>query len=215
MSRSCGFFACFKYGVGTMAVVLGVLYWMDRSERLPFGASFASSDHWGRTHQNANYHNPYEPPEVHSIVPENLLGTLYHQPIDFKNELGIVPSFWTFDNNNSTNSTNNINHTVYTISNPPAWGPCYVPQAKIHWEKEIRDAQTLELNKYERADMNTGSISTMYSRRSRSDVRGLCRPGFLIIGAGKCGTSSLYHYLTGHPRVLPAIAKQIHYFKVS
>jgi len=41
----------------------------------------------------------------------------------------------------------------------------------------------------------------------------LCRPGFIIIGAGKCGTSSLYHYLVGHPRVLPAKEKQIHYFK--
>jgi hypothetical protein len=27
--------------------------------------------------------------------------------------------------------------------------------------------------------------------------------------------SSLYHYLTDHPRVLPAKEKQIHYFKVS
>mmetsp|Transcript_18559 Transcript_18559/g.39014 ORF Transcript_18559/g.39014 Transcript_18559/m.39014 type:complete len:692 (+) Transcript_18559:434-2509(+) len=42
---------------------------------------------------------------------------------------------------------------------------------------------------------------------------GWCRPGFLIIGAGKCGTSSLYHYLMGHPRVVPAVEKQIHYFK--
>lgn len=42
---------------------------------------------------------------------------------------------------------------------------------------------------------------------------GLCRPGFLIIGAGKCGTSSLYQYLIGHDRVLPAKEKQIHYFK--
>ena len=46
-------------------------------------------------------------------------------------------------------------------------------------------------------------------------VEGGCRPGFLIIGAGKCGTSSLYQYLVGHPRVVPAFEKQIHYFKVS
>jgi len=44
-------------------------------------------------------------------------------------------------------------------------------------------------------------------------LSGLCRPGFIIIGVGKCGTSSLYQYLTGHPRVLPAIQKQVHYFK--
>ncbi len=41
---------------------------------------------------------------------------------------------------------------------------------------------------------------------------GLCRPSFIIIGQGKCGTSSLYHYLTGHPRILPAKEKQIDYF---
>ena len=42
----------------------------------------------------------------------------------------------------------------------------------------------------------------------------LC-PCLLILGAGKCGTSSLYHYLLGHPRVVPAYEKQIHYFVVS
>merc|ERR1719203_1628053 len=55
-----------------------------------------------------------------------------------------------------------------------------------------------------------------YRRRPGSPspgrLGGLCRPGFLIIGQGKCGTSSLYHYLAGHPRVLPAKKKQIHYF---
>jgi hypothetical protein len=45
------------------------------------------------------------------------------------------------------------------------------------------------------------------------NLSGLCRPGFLIIGQAKCGTSSLYHYLTGHPRVLPASQKQLDYFK--
>ena len=45
------------------------------------------------------------------------------------------------------------------------------------------------------------------------DLSGLCRPGFIVIGAAKCATSSLYHYLTGHPRVLPAKNKQITYFR--
>lgn len=39
-----------------------------------------------------------------------------------------------------------------------------------------------------------------------------CRPSFLIIGAGKSGTSSLYAYLTAHPRVEPAAQKQIQFF---
>jgi hypothetical protein len=29
----------------------------------------------------------------------------------------------------------------------------------------------------------------------------MCRPSFLIIGAGKSGTSSLYYYLQAHPQV--------------
>jgi len=35
---------------------------------------------------------------------------------------------------------------------------------------------------------------------------------FLIIGAAKCGTTSLYNYLIQHPQVLPAIQKEVHYF---
>lgn len=39
-----------------------------------------------------------------------------------------------------------------------------------------------------------------------------CRPSFLIIGIGKCGTSSLYYYLTAHPQVVPARRKQLQFF---
>ena len=51
-----------------------------------------------------------------------------------------------------------------------------------------------------------------FNKIKETYMGGFCRPGFLIIGQGKCGTSSLYHYLTGHDRVLPAVQKQIHYF---
>jgi hypothetical protein len=210
MSRSCGLFTCFKYGVGTTVLILGVLYWMDQSKRLPFGATV--SEHWGKTPQDNNNREPLFI-EVHSMVPENLLGTLY-QPTDFENELGIVPPFWTFDTDTNTSNTTNTTNTTkynYTISDPGSWGPCYVPETNIDWDKEIHDAQTLKINKYARADPR----GTKPGRHHPNDVRGGCRPGFLIIGAGKCGTSSLYHYLTGHPRVLPALEKQIHYFKVS
>lgn len=37
-------------------------------------------------------------------------------------------------------------------------------------------------------------------------------PDFVIIGAQKCGTSSLYRYLAEHPQVAPAVGKEIHYF---
>ena len=35
-----------------------------------------------------------------------------------------------------------------------------------------------------------------------------CLPSFLIIGAGKAGTSSLYYYLQDHPQVEAAAQKQ-------
>ncbi len=37
-------------------------------------------------------------------------------------------------------------------------------------------------------------------------------PDFLIIGAAKCGTTSLYNYLIQHPQVLPSLKKEVHYF---
>ena len=39
-----------------------------------------------------------------------------------------------------------------------------------------------------------------------------CRPSFLIIGIGKCGTSSLYYYLAAHPFVIQARRKQVQFF---
>lgn len=37
-------------------------------------------------------------------------------------------------------------------------------------------------------------------------------PNFLIIGGKKCGTTSLYSYLTAHPDVFPASQKELYYF---
>lgn len=37
-------------------------------------------------------------------------------------------------------------------------------------------------------------------------------PDFLIIGAKKCGTTSLYSYLIAHPEVDTAFRKEVHYF---
>ncbi len=37
-------------------------------------------------------------------------------------------------------------------------------------------------------------------------------PDFLIIGAEKCGTTSLYHYLNQHPQFLPSIEKELDFF---
>jgi hypothetical protein len=40
-------------------------------------------------------------------------------------------------------------------------------------------------------------------------------PDFVIIGAKKCGTTFLYQLLVQHPRVKPALAKEVHYFDLN
>ena len=40
-------------------------------------------------------------------------------------------------------------------------------------------------------------------------------PDFIIIGAQKSGTSSLYYYLSQHPNVKPALKKEVHYFDLN
>ena len=37
-------------------------------------------------------------------------------------------------------------------------------------------------------------------------------PYFLIIGAQKCGTTSLYNYLLDHPQIVSATTKEVHFF---
>jgi hypothetical protein len=37
-------------------------------------------------------------------------------------------------------------------------------------------------------------------------------PSFIIVGGQRCGTTSLYNYLTQHPCIVPAIRKEIHFF---
>lgn len=40
-------------------------------------------------------------------------------------------------------------------------------------------------------------------------------PDFLIIGAQRCGTTSLYKYLVEHPCIVPATKKEVHYFDLN
>ena len=46
-------------------------------------------------------------------------------------------------------------------------------------------------------------VATAFARRP---------PGFLIIGAQRAATTSLYRLLTSHPGVRPALRKEVHYF---
>lgn len=47
-------------------------------------------------------------------------------------------------------------------------------------------------------------------RRLGRDQRAL--PDFLVLGAQKSGTTSLYYQLVRHPRILPCFTKEVHYF---
>ncbi len=49
------------------------------------------------------------------------------------------------------------------------------------------------------------------ARSSEIDLR---RPDFLIIGAGKSGTSSLFHYLEEHPQVYVPGAKELNFYSL-
>src|SRR5690348_10130208 len=46
----------------------------------------------------------------------------------------------------------------------------------------------------------------------RVTCRCRCLPDFIIIGAQKSGTTSLYSYLGQHNELLPSIKKEIHFF---
>lgn len=52
-----------------------------------------------------------------------------------------------------------------------------------------------------------------FMRRMTSGFRAW--PDFIIIGAQKAGTTSLYRYLTLHPRVVEAHVKEVHYFDLN
>jgi hypothetical protein len=48
------------------------------------------------------------------------------------------------------------------------------------------------------------------ARRATAPLRAL--PGFLILGAARCGTTSLYQALASHPQVAPAFRKEVGFF---
>ena len=127
---------------------------------------------------------------------------------------------------NSNSSSSNVKDLVELWSKFSSWGPCYprsysslsdetVPSqvSGSDWAKILQinsaNGNRIEYPTYKKTYPTSISSTTSV----QESLGGLCRPSFLIIGQGKCGTSSLYHYLTGHPRILPAKEKQIDYFR--
>ena len=63
------------------------------------------------------------------------------------------------------------------------------------------------------AARRSGPISRQWAARMTAPIRLL--PDFIIIGAQRSGTTSLYRYLSGHPHVRPATRKEVHFFDVN
>ena len=131
----------------------------------------------------------------YTMVPQDLLDRNLYSTSDFVNSLGIQPVGWERPN-----------------ADPNVWGPCrFTTPRSINWNESSKSNS--HNDNPEHFIYQKKRTSASFQKKNPNANNGWCRPGFLIIGAGKCGTSSLYHYLVGHPRVLPAIEKQVHYFK--
>ena len=61
------------------------------------------------------------------------------------------------------------------------------------------------------ASVSRAAIGTR-NRFRDATARWRVLPDFVIIGVHKGGTTSLYDYLAGHPQVVPALEKEVHYF---
>ena len=86
-------------------------------------------------------------------------------------------------------------------------------------KESVENSKTAKYCSNSTSDMDISNDDVMEDERLQQiqaeNNAGMCRPGFLIVGAGKSGSSSLYQYLLQHPRVAPARQKQIGFFKVS
>jgi hypothetical protein len=91
-----------------------------------------------------------------------------YQDHDFMNEIGVTPPYWVNGNGFSPKET---------ITKE--WGPCFGSHDHVEWETEVQKSQ----------GRFRPSFPTQAVGIEKNDWADYCRPGFLIIGAGKCGTS--------------------------
>jgi len=100
------------------------------------------------------------------IVPAELLRLHVYSQEDFVNEAGRVPSYWGCGAGGACNASDQ-------------WGPCYAPHDRVRWDQEVEKNRHLPDPFYHRSPVRWVD---------REDIADYCKPGFLIIGAGKCGT---------------------------
>jgi hypothetical protein len=110
-----------------------------------------------------------------SVLKQLVEAGVYNSTRDFENELGVVPPYW------QARRQPDDHHASKVME----WGPCYGTTTGIDWEAEIVRYGTdpRDEPRYPRAPF-TSSMT-----KEERNFENFCRPGFLIIGAGKCGTS--------------------------
>ncbi len=95
---------------------------------------------------------------------------------------------------------------VLTLTGPP--------EAKEHVERMLEHSQSDVLTKHvwRRLSLTGRALAKadVVYRRATASLRVL--PDFFIIGAAKCGTSSLYGHLTKHPSIASALRKELYFF---
>jgi hypothetical protein len=158
-----------------------------------FGAGITSSTSLSKIDNNR------ENRQKTDVLPILIQKGIYSED-DFVNDLGLEVPYW------NRNGTLIIDET----KKPTEWGPCFATHETVDWEDAI-----IRFYNQSKLEFHTSPPLSVKGKMDKvdEDLAGYCRPGFIIIGAGKCGTSSLYHYLVDHPRILPASEKQIHYFR--
>jgi hypothetical protein len=83
------------------------------------------------------------------------------------------------------------------------------PLRKLRGSLEHRARRHLPRPAYQTA---VGRYNDARALAGRGPGRGRVLPDFVIIGAAKAGTTSLYGWLSEHPYVAPATQKEVHYF---
>lgn len=150
-------------------------------------------------------------------IPVELKNSSVYTSSDFRNGDGRYIPYWNDHNKSSAGVIQEASEGLNSVSSL-SWGPCYPPAAgtTIDWADILQKpaAERFPVSHSSSNDEDEFPQPKECYFHTDTKIDGMCRPGFLIIGAGKCGTSSLYHYLVEHPRVLPARQKQVGFFKV-
>lgn len=101
--------------------------------------------------------------DVGGTVPAALINLVYNET-DFVNEQDIIPPYW--------------DCLLGKCNSSQIWGPCYPPHKNVNWAKQVEKYRSRPPHYQKKEPVSLDS----------SDLSGYCKPGFLIIGAGKCGT---------------------------